>query len=411
MAKQKPKKKGIVRLIRAIIIVVIIAIVGLIGVNYLLPMLTSDSVNTYESYTVETGDIETWMSFSATLEVKNSETYTASETTKVKELYVTSGDAVSEGDPLVLLTNGELLTASFDGVVNEIRVSVGDWVRPYFSVVQVSDLVNLEVTMEVDEYDVKSLTVGQSCTVKVISLDEDFETTISHINRVSSSSGTLAYYTVTCDLSVPEEVLPGMRSTVIIPDESVTDVAMLPMDALAFDGDQAYTLLKDAKGNYEEQYVETGLSDGVNVEIVSGLDIGDVVYAVSGTESINAAFSLEDLYIALVGEKVVINQTGGQMMGGTMPSGFSGDGTAWTGATDTDGSSFTPPSSEDMPDMSEMPDTGDMPDRNAETDSDTAASGENAQDTQDAQDVQDVQDLLDLQDTQDEQTSDTNTEP
>ena len=197
----------------------------------------------------------------------------------------------------MLLTNGELFTADFNGVVNEIRVSVGDWVRPYFSVIQICDLVNLEVTMSVDEYDVKALSLGQKCTVRVISLGMDFDATITHIDRVASTSGSLAYYTVTCDLPVPEEVLPGMRATVIIPDQSVENVTMLSLEALAFDEEEKpYVLLKNADGAYDRQSVETGLSDGINVEIKSGLNPGDTVYAVSGTESAKAAFSLEDIY-------------------------------------------------------------------------------------------------------------------
>ena len=392
MAKQKPKKKGIVRIIRIVAIVLFLAFLGLIGWIYLTPMLTADSVTLYESYTVEQGNIETTLSFSATLAVEKTETHTATEMSRVKELYVQSGDAVSEGDPLVLLSNGELFTAGFDGAVNEIRVTVGDWVRPNFSIVQVCDLVNLEVTMSVDEYDVKNLTVGQSCTVRVISLGLDFETTIAHIDRVSSSSGTLAYYTVSCNLAVPEEVLPGMRTTVIIPDQSVEDVAMLPLGALSFDEEQQpYVLLKNADDTYDIQYVETGLSDGTNVEIISGVSVGDTVYAVSGTESITAAFSLEDIYISLFGEKVVINAAAGQRMGnadganfafsedGTMPEGFTmpnaaadTDTTAATESTDSDETAvpddttqtgdFTPPDGAELPEGFTMPEDGTMPD-------------------------------------------------
>jgi len=321
MAKHRPGKKGTARTIKAVLILVVLVVVGIIGWNYLIPMLTADSIILYDSYTVETGDIQTTLSFSATLDVKNSQTYTASEMTKVKELYVAAGDDVKEGDSLVLLASGELLSAEFDGVVNEIRYAVGDWVRPNSSLVQVCDLVNLEVTMEVDEYDVMSLAVGQPCTVSVISLGIDFETSIGHINRVSASSGTLAYYTVICDVSVPEEVLPGMRATVSIPSESVEDVTILPLSALGFDEDEdAYTLTLNADGTYDKQYVETGLSDGMYVEITRGVNPGDTVYAADGTQSASAGFSLVDIYRALFGEKVVINQTSGQMANMTQMS-------------------------------------------------------------------------------------------
>ena len=315
MAKHRPGKKGTARYIKAALILVSLAVVGIIGWNYIVPMLTEDSIITYSSYTAETGDISTTLSFSATLDVKNTQTYTSNEMTKVKELYVAAGDEVQEGDSLVLLANGELLTADFDGVVNEIRYSVGDWVRPNSSLVQVCDLVNLEVTMEVDEYDVMALTVGQTCTVSVISLGIDFETSIGHINRVSASSGTLAYYTVSCEVSVPEEVLPGMRATVSIPSASVEDVTVLPLSALGYDEDEnAYTLTLNSDGSYSELSVQTGLSDGMQVEIKSGVNPGDVVYAADGTQSASAGFSLEDIYRAIVGEQVVINQASGQML-------------------------------------------------------------------------------------------------
>ena len=386
MAKQKPHRKGIVRIIRTVVILLIVAIVGLFGWNYLTPMLTADSVTLYNSYTVGQGDIRTTLSFSATLAVKKSENHTASEMTKVKVLYVKSGDAVSEDDPLVLLTNGELLSAGIDGAVNEIRFGVGDWVRPNFTIVQVSDLVNLSVTMSVDEYDVKSLTVGQSCTVRVISLGMDFETTIAHIDRVSSSSGTLAYYTVSCDLAVPENVLPGMRATVIIPDQAAEGVHILPLAALAFDEeDNPYVLVQGADGEYTIQYVETGLSDGMNVEITDGVKAGDTVYALAGTESVQAAFTLEDLYISIFGKKVVINETRGSMRG---------SGGAWAGTAD--GTDFA------MPDGSTMPDGFTMPDGSAIPEGFTPPDGTATEDrgTQDRPSVQDVEDRTNLQDNQ-----------
>ncbi|MFH1513477.1 MAG: HlyD family efflux transporter periplasmic adaptor subunit [Bacillota bacterium] len=355
MTKHRPGIKGITRWIRAAVVLVVLAAVGLVGWIYLTPLLTADSITLYDSYTVKTGDIQTTLSFSATLDVKKSQTYTASELSRVKELYVKSGDEVKEDDPLMLLSNGELLTAGFSGVINEIRVKVGDWVRPNFSAAQVCDLQNLQVTMNVDEYDVKALTVGQPCTVTVISLGIDFETAIAHINRVSSSSGTLAYYTVTCDLTVPPEVLPGMRATVSIPSLSAEGVSALPLQALAFDeNDSPYTLIKIADA-YEKRTVETGLSDGMLVEIKSGVRAGDTVYAVSGTQSAQAGISFEELYRMIAGEKVVIHETSAQQFGDRqIPTDFAGQ---FPQGVQTEGAQDSTTTFADMP----QPDTGTAP--------------------------------------------------
>ena len=294
----------------------VVALAGLMVWMYVVPMVTANAVTVYDEYTVGTGDIQTEKSFSATLSVKKSETLYPSEECTVREIYVQSGAEVQNGDPLVLLSTGELFSASFDGVVNEIRVSVGDWVWPRMYVVQVCDLEHLEVSMSVDEYDVKGLSVGQACTVTIISLGQDIQTQIAHINRVSEASSTVALYSVTCDLTVPENILPGMQASVTLPSDSAQGVATLDVAALAFDSDQnPYVLVRDAAGNYQKTPVETGLSDGMKVEITSGVTSGQTVYAVSGTENAQSGLTLQDLYNALVGKTVVIqdqSQQGGR---------------------------------------------------------------------------------------------------
>jgi HlyD family secretion protein len=59
--------------------------------------------------------------------------------------------------------------------------------------------------------------------------------------------------------------------------EKVEQVLSVPESALEFDGDEAYVYLINAAGEYERKQVETGLSDGVNIEIKSGLQKGDKV--------------------------------------------------------------------------------------------------------------------------------------
>ena len=325
MPDHKKKKKTLVRVLKGLLWLILIGVIGLVVWMYLIPMITADAVTVYDSYTVGSGDINTTESFSATLSTKKSETFSATEECTVRELYVESGDAVAKGDQLVLLSTGDLYTANFDGVVNEIRVKEGDTVWNNFPVVQISDLEHLEVSMNVDEYDVEELSIGQTCTVRVISLGIDFDTVIAHINRVSQSAGTVAYYSVTCDLTVPENVLPGMQATVTLPSASVTGVTTLEMSALAFDEDQKpYVLLKQLDGTYVEQTVETGLTDGMLIEITSGLTPGQTVYTVAGTESVTSALTLTDLYQMIVGKKTVINDMSSGGMGGDMPQ-MSGD--------------------------------------------------------------------------------------
>ncbi|MEA4928109.1 MAG: HlyD family efflux transporter periplasmic adaptor subunit [Candidatus Limiplasma sp.] len=326
MPEQPKKKKALKRTLKTLLTCTLVALAAWIAWVTLAPMLTANAITTYDSYTVATGDIQTEKSFSASLDVKKSESFKSEEECTVRAIYVQSGDTVKKGDALMLLSTGEVFYASFDGVVNEIRVDVGDWLWPNFNAVQICDLVNLEVSLYVDEYDIHELSLGQSCTVRIISLGQDYDTVIAHINRVSQSQNSVAFFAVTCDLTAPENVLPGMQATVTIPSTAVQGVLTLPMAALSFDDDRnPYVLVKDASGAYAQTPVETGLTDGMTIEIRSGLSEGQTVYVVSGTESAEASVTLDTLYQAIFGKTVIINdasdrQGGGGQNGEGMPS-------------------------------------------------------------------------------------------
>ena len=333
-----------------------------VGYSYVYPMAAGAEKLLYTSYTADTGDVSTTMSFNATISTINAETLQNSGEATVTKIYVTEDQQVSAGDKIIDLSNGQSLTAGIDGVVNEISVSEGDWLWRSRSLVQIADFSRLQVSLSVDEYDVQKVRKGQKCTVRMISLGLDLETEINHVNLVSSGMGNVASYSATAELDAPDTVLPGMAATVTIPAETVENVVTLPVAALAFHEDgAAYVLMKAADGSYTEQAVETGLSDGTTVEITSGVRAGDVVWAVSGTETVEG-FSLAKMYASLVGESVVIEsgERSRGNRGGTENA--AADRTLPDGMERPDG--MTPPTdgtaSEGMPDFSQMGTPSDM---------------------------------------------------
>ena len=296
------------RILRRVLTLAVIAAAGVLAWNVLAPMMSDQQTPRYTAFTVTRGDIATEKSFSATISVRNSQTIAnTTGASSIRELYVSAGQEVSKGDKLMQLDNGTVLEAGLDGVVNELRFSTGDWLWQNVQLVQICDLTNLQVALSVDEYDVENVAAGQSCTVTIIPLERDYETEIARVDRVSASTGQVASYTATAELTAPAEVLPGMSASVTMAGDSVTGVLTLDAAALAFDEEKnPYVLLRDGDG-YVRQTVVTGLSDGMKVEIISGLSEGEEVWAVTGTETVTSSFSLTAWYRRLVGEKVIIN--------------------------------------------------------------------------------------------------------
>lgn len=275
--KKKKRSRFLKKLLMWCILLVLAA--GIVRF-FVLPRLEAEATTTYNSYAARIGTISNSLNFSGSIQVQNDETITADSSAIVRQLYVSEGEKVTRGQRLMRLSNGTTLKASFDGEVNQISVEVGDEVAGNASLIQIVDFENMQVSMRVDEYSISDLQVGQECRITVTALGETFNSRIAHINRISSGNGNTAYYTVTAELQVTSDVLPGMAATVTIPQEEAVDIVILNKDALSFARDNsAYVLMYDEQQVLQQIPVTIGLDNDNYVEITSGLKAGDTVYA------------------------------------------------------------------------------------------------------------------------------------
>ena len=292
--KRKKKWKRIIkRTIALLLVLLVIAVAWMI----IWQNIQAEITVTYDSYTASVGTISNSMSFSGSFALIDSKTYTASSAATVRNVYVSEGGKVAEGDKLMRLSTGETLTADFAGTVNTLSVEEGDTVESGGELLQLADFEHLTVSIRVDEYDISSVSVGQACTVTVTALETSFSSAIEHINYISASAGSVAYYTATATVEVTEGVYPGMQVTVTIPEEEATDVVVLNMNALSFDSsNNAYVYMMDASGNLYEQYVTVGINNGNYVEITSGLTSGATVYVEAETTETSSASGILSLF-------------------------------------------------------------------------------------------------------------------
>ncbi|MBR1585872.1 MAG: HlyD family efflux transporter periplasmic adaptor subunit [Clostridia bacterium] len=299
MAKSRSKSKKPRHILRKIILTLVLIVALGLGGLYAYDKLQQEYTVTYDTYTATVGTISNSLSFSGTLQLIDSKTYTVSSSTGVRALYVTEGQAVKKGDRLLTLTNGKTFTADFDGRVNVINVAVGDDVSNGEELLQIADFDHLKVSIRVDEYDISDVTVGESCRITTTATDQEYESTIASINYISSSTGSVAYYTATSYVDVRDGIYPGMQVTVTIPQEEASNVVILKMDALSFDEtNRAFVYQMGAGEELTPVYVETGVSNGNYVEIKSGLQANDTVYVAAKSA---AASTMTSLFSSMFG--------------------------------------------------------------------------------------------------------------
>ncbi|MCL2828162.1 MAG: HlyD family efflux transporter periplasmic adaptor subunit [Oscillospiraceae bacterium] len=149
-----------------------------------------------------------------------------------------------------------------------------------FTAFSISRAYTMRLTVSVDERDILSLSTGQQAEVTLDAvLGETFEGEISRINTAGVATGGGARYTVEISLPRTDQMLPGMSASAVITTDRAYDILLIPAEALQEEGPRVF-VYTGQEGNVptDPVDVQTGLSDGVYVEIIAGLTAGDTVY-------------------------------------------------------------------------------------------------------------------------------------
>lgn len=239
----------------------------------------------YTETQVKRGEISTTYSFTGSLAAERTQTVTAAAADRVKNLYVEANAKVEEGDKLLRLMSGEVVKAEIDGEVVSLNVEKDDPVMPGSALMVIMDVERMEAKIQIDEYDAEAIGLGKEVSVTVNALDETVPGTIRSFSKQAVSMGTMAAYTASVQLDVPEKALPGMQVEVKMLNQKAENALLLKVDALQFDEEnQVYVLVKNAEDEYEAVYIETGINDGSTVQILSGLEEGQTVYYSAGID-------------------------------------------------------------------------------------------------------------------------------
>lgn len=140
----------------------------------------------------------------------------------------------------------------------------------------------MTVHIQVDELDIRTLETGMEATVTLDALPgSSFTGTITSINPYGENSGGNTKYTVTVTLPRDEKMLSGMNASVKITTGVSGTVPTVPAAAVVFDAGKSwlYTGYNEKTDTLTDPVeIQTGLSDGSLVELLSGLPEGSSFY-------------------------------------------------------------------------------------------------------------------------------------
>lgn|SRR5690606_9889475 len=174
------------------------------------------------------------------------------------------------------LTAGDVtIKTSVAGIVNSRKIEPGSYVNPGTAAFEIVNVSSLKLRVNVDEKNVATLAVGQPVNVTAsVYNDKTYAGRITFI--APKSDGSLNF---PVEIEVPNkgnELRAGMYGTAHFGGNSTANVLVVPRAAFVGSvSDNTIFVAKDGKA--VETKVVSGRSFGDKIEIVSGLNAGDVV--------------------------------------------------------------------------------------------------------------------------------------
>lgn len=199
------------------------------------------------------------------------------ELSSAKKRYDTAVEKLEEFDGFV--QNNSILS-EYSGVVTEIRLSKGDTLSGGSSLVVLNnqETVTMAVSLGEDDYSA----IDKEGTVNIVFTvypNEIFSGKITDVSdaEYDSSSGSV-YYTVTVTIQGEVSGLyEGMTGDVTFVTKEIKQVCYVSNRAVFREGTKSYVKVRDNNENIVKREITTGFSDGINVEIITGLSEGDIV--------------------------------------------------------------------------------------------------------------------------------------
>lgn len=136
---------------------------------------------------------------------------------------------------------------------------------------------SLSVKAQVDETDLSQITLNGAA---VVTLDAYRNTTLQakvvHIAYEATTVNNVTTYGVDVQpLDPPEFMRSGMTANISFVTDKRENILLVPSEAIKMEN-KSYVLVA-AKDGPKKRFIETGISDGKNTEVLSGLKEGDKV--------------------------------------------------------------------------------------------------------------------------------------
>lgn len=202
---------------------------------------------------------------------------------------------IKEGSAGGVTSANTNIRATVSGTILEIPVKEGDQViesnnfNAGTTIASVADLGKMIFEGKVDESEVAKIEVGSSLEVSLGAFPENkFDASLQFIAPKGSEEQGTVQFKIEADVFLPEDftVRAGYSANASLVLQKKDSVQAIREALLQFDSktQEPYVEIETTEQQFERRELTLGISDGINVEIVSGIEKEDIIKVWNNTE-------------------------------------------------------------------------------------------------------------------------------
>ncbi len=184
-------------------------------------------------------------------------------------------------------TTNTLVRSTITGMVLDVPVKVGNSViqsntfNDGTTIATVADMNDMIFKGKVDETEVGKISSGMLIELEIGAIEkEKFQAFLEYISPKGVEENGAIQFEIKASVNLLDNqfIRAGYSANANIVLDKKDSVLVIPEGLLKFENDSSFVEIQtDLDQQFRKQYVQTGLSDGINIEITSGLSKDDKV--------------------------------------------------------------------------------------------------------------------------------------
>jgi len=179
-----------------------------------------------------------------------------------------------------------LVRSTVEGMILDVPVEVGNSViesntfNDGTTVAIIADMGDMIFEGKIDETEVGKIHEGMPLILTVGAIDDaSFNATLEFISPKGVEENGAIQFEIKANVELQQNffIRSGYSANAAVVLARADSVMAIPESLLQFENDSAYVEIETAPQTFEKKFIKTGISDGINVEVVSGLALEDKI--------------------------------------------------------------------------------------------------------------------------------------